>query len=108
MAVTECGIRKNLAKYYGQKNAPARLEGVGGEGGQTPVFFGQILARVIKTGATEVSLSGQNWENLQLTAKLSRPAPAGVAPLLTGSLGYDDHHEERAHATRSRGAHRIG
>ncbi len=29
----ECPIRKNLAKYYGQKNAPARLEGVGREGG---------------------------------------------------------------------------
>ena len=39
MAVTEREIRENLAKYYGQKNAPARLEGVGGEGGQTPIFF---------------------------------------------------------------------
>src|SRR6266699_1151806 len=59
-------------------------------------------------GATEVSLSGQNWENLELTAKLTCPAPATVALLLTGLRGYDDHHEERAHATRSRGAHRIG
>jgi len=33
MAVTECGIRENLAKYYGKKSAPVRLEGVGGEGG---------------------------------------------------------------------------
>jgi hypothetical protein len=24
MAVAECGIRENLAKYYGQKSAPAR------------------------------------------------------------------------------------
>src|SRR6266536_2993656 len=24
------------------------------------------------------------------------------------TVGYDDHHEERAHAVRSRGAHRIG
>ena len=39
MAGTERGIRENLAKYYGQKSAPARLEGVGGEGGQTPIFF---------------------------------------------------------------------
>ena len=41
MAVTECGIRENLAKHYGQKSAPARLEGVGGEAGQTPIFFTQ-------------------------------------------------------------------
>ena len=25
MAVAECGICENLAKYYGQKSAPARL-----------------------------------------------------------------------------------
>ena len=25
MAVAECAIRENLAKYYGQKSAPARL-----------------------------------------------------------------------------------
>ena len=25
MAVAECGIRENLAKYYGQRNAPTRL-----------------------------------------------------------------------------------
>jgi hypothetical protein len=45
MAVAECGIRENLAKYYGQKSAPARLEGVGGEAGQTPIFFTQARNR---------------------------------------------------------------
>src|ERR1039458_9159870 len=39
MAVAECGIRENLAKYYGQKSAPARLQGVGGEAGQTPILL---------------------------------------------------------------------
>src|SRR6202022_222452 len=39
MAGAECGIRENLAKYYGQKSAPARLEGVGGEAGQTPILL---------------------------------------------------------------------
>jgi len=34
MAVAECGIRKNLAKYHGQKSAPA-----GGEAGQTPILL---------------------------------------------------------------------
>ena len=41
MAVVERGIRENLAEYYGQKSATARLEGVGGEAGQTPIFFTQ-------------------------------------------------------------------
>ena len=41
MAVAECGIRENLAKYCGQERATARLEGVGGEAGQTPIFFTQ-------------------------------------------------------------------
>ena len=41
MAVAECEIRENLAKYYGQEDAPGRLEGVGGEVGQTPIFFTQ-------------------------------------------------------------------
>ena len=41
MAVAECGIRQNLAEYYGQKSAPGRLQGVGGEAGQTPIFFTQ-------------------------------------------------------------------
>ena len=31
--------RENLAKHYGQKSAPARLQGVGGEAGQTPIFL---------------------------------------------------------------------
>src|SRR6266581_4369150 len=39
MAVAECGIRENLAKYYGQKSAPARLQGVGGEAGQTSILL---------------------------------------------------------------------
>ena len=39
MAIAEFGIRENLAKYFGQKNATARLEGVGGEGRQAPIFF---------------------------------------------------------------------
>src|ERR1700730_5107742 len=39
MAVAECGIRENLAKYCGQKGAPARLQGVGGEAGQTPILL---------------------------------------------------------------------
>jgi hypothetical protein len=45
MVVAECGIRENLAEYYGQKSAPARLEGVGGEAGQTPIFFTQTRNR---------------------------------------------------------------
>ena len=45
MPVAECGIRKNLAKYYGQKSAPARLEGVGGEAGQASIFFTQAWTR---------------------------------------------------------------
>ena len=45
MAIAECGIRENLAKYCGQKSAPARLEGVGGEAGQTPIFFTQARNR---------------------------------------------------------------
>ena len=45
MAVAECGIRENLAEYYNQKNAPARLEGVGGEAEQTPIFFTQARHR---------------------------------------------------------------
>src|SRR5262249_25174298 len=45
MAVAECGIRENLAEYYGQKSAPARLERVGGEAGQTPIFFTQARDR---------------------------------------------------------------
>ena len=44
-AVAECGIRENLAEYYGQKSAGARLEGVGGEAGQTPIFFTQAWDR---------------------------------------------------------------
>src|ERR1035441_2009742 len=39
MAIAECGIRENLAKYYRQKNSPARLEGVGREAGQTPILL---------------------------------------------------------------------
>ena len=45
MAVAECGIRENLAEYYDQKSAPARLERVGGEAGQTPIFFTQARDR---------------------------------------------------------------
>ena len=45
MAVVECGIRENLAEYYGQKSAPARLERVGGKAGQTPIFFTQAWDR---------------------------------------------------------------
>src|SRR5215211_5672984 len=48
MAVAECGIRENLAKYCGQKSATARLEGVGGEGGQTPIFFAKPWFGVIE------------------------------------------------------------
>ena len=33
------GIRENLAKCYGQKSAPAPLQGVGGEAGQTPILL---------------------------------------------------------------------
>jgi len=36
---------KNLAKNYGQKSAPARLYGVGGEAGQTPIFFAKSWLR---------------------------------------------------------------
>jgi hypothetical protein len=45
MAVAECGIRENLAEYYGQKSAPGRLERMGGEAGQTPIFFTQAWDR---------------------------------------------------------------
>jgi hypothetical protein len=41
VALVECGIRENLAEYYGQKSAATRLEGVGREAGQTPIFFTQ-------------------------------------------------------------------
>jgi|SRR6516165_7965866 len=50
MAVVECGIRENLAEYYGQKSAPARLEGVGREAGQTPIFFTQARNRELNEG----------------------------------------------------------
>jgi hypothetical protein len=36
---------RNPAEYYGQKNATARLEGVGGEAEQTPIFFTQTRNR---------------------------------------------------------------
>src|SRR5436190_23195004 len=39
MAIAEYGIRENLAKYYDEKSAPTRLEGVGGEAGQTPILL---------------------------------------------------------------------
>jgi hypothetical protein len=45
MAVAECEIRKNLAKHHGQKSVPGRLQGVGGEAGQTPIFFTQAWDR---------------------------------------------------------------
>ena len=56
MAVAECGIRENLAKYYGQKSAPARLEGVGGEAGQTPIFFTQARNRGLNDSLSTFSL----------------------------------------------------
>ena len=39
MDVIDCGTFENLAKYSSQKSAPARLEGVGGEAGQTPTLL---------------------------------------------------------------------
>src|SRR5215468_5513521 len=56
MAVAECGIRENLAKYYGQKSAPARLEGVGGEAGQTPIFFTQTRNRELNDSLSTIPL----------------------------------------------------
>src|SRR5215471_5855819 len=51
MAVAKCGIRKNLAKDYGQKSAPAGLQGLGGEAGQTPILLAKSrrgsLTRVV-------------------------------------------------------------
>ena len=54
MAVAECGIRENLAEYYGQKSAPARLEGVGGEAGQTPIFFTQAGNRELNDSLSTI------------------------------------------------------
>ena len=54
MAVAECGIRENLAEYYGQKSAPARLEGVGGEAGQTPIFFTQARNRELNDSLSTI------------------------------------------------------
>ena len=39
MGVAERGIRENLAKHSGQKIASVRLEGVGGEAGQTSILL---------------------------------------------------------------------
>ena len=58
MAVVECGIRENLAEYYGQKSAPVRLEGVGREAGQTPIFFTQARNRGLNEG-----LDGQQHDS---------------------------------------------
>src|SRR6476660_2364327 len=56
MAVAECGTRENLAKYYGKKSAPARLEGVGGEAGQTPIFFTQARNRGLNDSLSTIPL----------------------------------------------------
>jgi hypothetical protein len=73
---------------------------------ETRAAIAELLRR-IKTGATEVSLSGQNWENLQLTAKLTRPAPRrhAAADRIARVTAIN---EEPAHTIRSRGPHRIG
>ena len=54
MAVAECGIRENLAEYYRQKSAPARLEGVGGEAEQTPIFFTQARNRGLNDSVSTI------------------------------------------------------
>jgi hypothetical protein len=60
VAFAECGIRENLAEYYGQKSATARLEGVGGEAGQTPIFFIQTRNRGLKTAYRQGRMM-QDW-----------------------------------------------
>ena len=57
MAVAECGIRE-MAEYYDQKSAPARLERVGGEAGQTPIFFTQARNRELNEGLDSQHGSG--------------------------------------------------
>jgi hypothetical protein len=45
VTVAQCGIRENLAEYYGQKSASARLDGVGREAQYAPIFFTQARNR---------------------------------------------------------------
>src|SRR6516164_8048920 len=58
MAVVERGILENLAKYHGQEGAPSRLQRVGGEAGQTPIFFTQARNRELNEGQDSQHDSG--------------------------------------------------
>ena len=74
MAVVECGIRENLAEYYGQKSAPARLEGVGREAGQTPIFFAQARNWELNEGLDSQHDSGVDAMKRISNTKASRTA----------------------------------
>src|SRR5262249_52814556 len=74
MAVVECGIRENLAEYYGQKSAPTRLEDVGREAGQTPIFFTQARNRELNEGLDSQHDSGVDPMKRISNTKASRTA----------------------------------
>src|SRR5215471_5931439 len=75
MAGVKCGIRENLAEYYGQKSAAARLEGVGREAGQTPIFFTQARNRELNEGLDSQHDSGVDPMKRISNTKASRTAP---------------------------------
>src|SRR5215471_12829923 len=74
MAGVKCGIRENLAEYYGQKSAAARLEGVGREAGQTPIFFTQARNRELNVGLDSQHDSGVDPMKRISNTKASRTA----------------------------------
>src|SRR6516164_4225474 len=95
MAVAKCGIRENLAKYYCQKSAPARLQGVGGEAGQTPILFTKSRGRVIERAV---------WVPDPRSVQLIRPG-AAAAVITVPSIGSrrSQHHFRSLRASRSSG-----
>ena len=84
MAVAECGIRENLAEYYDQKSAPVRLEGMGGEARQTPIFFTQTRNRGLNDSVStiqpcEAGLDSQYYSGVDVMTRISHTKASRAA-----------------------------
>src|SRR6516164_203375 len=97
MAVAECGIRENLAKYYDQKSAPARMERVGGEAGQTPTLLTKSRRGWIEADGPSVSAGREigstdflHSRASKLSSFMPRPQTGNCQKELTASSGASD------------------